>query len=284
MGYERRAFTCFRGESLDKTFPKGMSYEHGTSMKLWDKIEIIEPHPTVYISEIDTIVIADLHLGYEGIMAEQGIFIPKVQFEKEMKILREIMNKQKTSRIIICGDIKHEFSETSYHEFIEVTDLFKFLRGHFREVIALKGNHDNYLIRVTKQHDVALHDELELGDFYFMHGHEVPEGLPTTGATHIVMAHEHPAIVLYDEVGGREKLDCFLYGNIDDKKLLVLPAFSTFAEGSQVNAIPREELLSPILRELVDVDDLRAIGIAEEIGCLEFPELRKLKPQARLKF
>ncbi|MDI6820285.1 MAG: metallophosphoesterase [Candidatus Hodarchaeaceae archaeon] len=249
-------------------------------MKLWDKIEIIEPYPAVYIPEIDSIAIADLHLGYEGIMAEQGIFVPKVQFEKEMKILKEIMDKQKSGRIVICGDIKHEFSETSYHEFIEVTDLLTFLRGHLREVIALKGNHDNYLIRVTRRHGIALYDELELGDFYFMHGHEVPERLLTAEATYIIMAHEHPAIVLYDEVGGREKLDCFLYGNVNDKKLLVLPAFSTFAEGSQVNTIPREELLSPILRELVDVDNLRAIGIAEEVGCLEFPELRRLRPQA----
>jgi hypothetical protein len=246
-------------------------------MRLWDKIELIEPYPAVYISEIDALVIADLHLGYEGIMAEQGILIPKVQFEKEMKILKEILGRRKSERIILCGDIKHEFSETSYHEFIEVTDLFEFLRARFREVITLKGNHDNYLIRVTRRHDVALYDELELGDFYFMHGHKVPKGLSTTKAGHIIMAHEHPALVLYDEVGGKEKLDCFLHGELGEKRLLVLPAFSTLAEGSQVNAIPPEELLSPILRELVDINELKAIGITAETGCLEFPELKKLR-------
>jgi putative SbcD/Mre11-related phosphoesterase len=246
-------------------------------MELWGEIEILEPWPAIYVRKIDAIVIADLHLGYEGIMAEQGIFIPKVQFEREMEILKKIVERQKAGLVIICGDIKHEFSETSYHEFIEVTELFKFLRENFREVIAIKGNHDNYLIRVTRRHDVKLFDEFEVGDFFFLHGHTMPRDLEAVKARYVIMAHEHPAIMLYDEVGGKEKLDCFLYGDFDDKRLVVLPAFSTLAEGSQINVIPREELLSPILRDLVDVDELKVVGLAPEVGCLEFPRLKKLR-------
>ncbi|MEM3572070.1 MAG: phosphoesterase, partial [Candidatus Bathyarchaeia archaeon] len=91
-------------------------------MKILENIELIDCFPAIYIESIDSMVIADLHLGYEGIMAEQGFFIPKVQFKKEMDMLSKIINKKKANRIIINGDIKHEFSETSYHEFIEVSD------------------------------------------------------------------------------------------------------------------------------------------------------------------
>ena len=246
-------------------------------MKLWGKVELLEPYPAVYIPSLNAIALADLHLGYEGIMAEQGIFIPKTQFEKEMHILRAILERQKARSVILCGDVKHEFSETSYHEFIEVTELFIFLRERFEEVVVIKGNHDNYLVRVTKKHGIAFHDEFEFGEFYFLHGHRMPELLEGSKARHVIMAHEHPAIVLYDEVGGKEKVDCFLHGSLGGRHLLVLPAFSTLAEGSQVNAVPREELLSPILRELVDVNELKAIGVSEETGCLEFPELGKLR-------
>jgi hypothetical protein len=241
-----------------------------------DGIEIIEPYPAIYLASIDAIVIADLHLGYEGIMAEQGAFIPKVQFEQEMAALKEIVKLRRAGRIVIDGDVKHEFSDTSYHEFVEVTSLFEFLRKNFDEVIVIKGNHDNYIARVTSRHGVALHQELELGDFFFIHGHRMPD-LSKIKARRVVMAHEHPAIVLSDEVGGREKVSCFLYGKLGGKKLLVLPAFSTLAEGSQVNALPREELLSPILRELVDVDEMKVIGIAPETGCLEFQNLGLLR-------
>jgi putative SbcD/Mre11-related phosphoesterase len=246
-------------------------------MRLWDKIEIIDPYPAVYLPEVDVLAIADLHLGYEGIMAEQGVFIPKVQFEKEMHVLKEILGKREAKRIVICGDVKHEFSETSYHEFVEVNELFKFLKENFEETFVVKGNHDNYLTRVTRRYGIALNDFLKIGQFFFMHGHILPKDFRKTRLGYIIMGHEHPAIVLYDEVGSKEKLNCFLYGQINGGGILVLPAFSTLAEGSQVNAIPREDLLSPILRGHVDVDSLKVIAISPEVGLLEFPELRKIR-------
>jgi hypothetical protein len=173
--------------------------------------------------------------------------------------------------------VKHEFSETSYHEFVEVTRLFEFLRRHFRETVVLKGNHDNYLIRVTKKHGAELHEEWELGDFYFFHGHRLPSGLDESGARFIVMAHEHPAIALFDELGTKEKVGCFLYGTVKGRNLLVLPAFSTLAAGSEVNLTPKEDLLSPFLRQRVEIDNLYVVGIAPETGCLKFPKLQKLR-------
>ncbi len=246
-------------------------------MKLWEKIEIITPYPAAYIRELDAIVIADLHLGYEGIMAEQGIFVPKVQFEQEMRTLKSILEQKDASTIIVCGDVKHEFSETSYHEFVEVSDFLGFLGERFDEVLVLKGNHDNYLIRITRKHGAKLFDELEMDDFYFLHGHRAPPSLSKSRSGYVVMGHEHPSIALFDEVGTKEKVDCFLYGRMKDKRLLVLPAFSTLAGGSEVNLIPREELLSPVLREMTNIDELKAVGISVEVGCLPLPELWKLK-------
>lgn len=242
-------------------------------MKL-NKMEIIEPYPSVYIPKIDAIVIADLHLGYEGIAAEQGMFIPKVQFKKELHVLRKIIEKQEARRIIINGDVKHEFSETSYHEFKEVSDLLEFLKEKFEEVILIKGNHDNFIARVTKRFDVKLCGELELGDFYFFHGHKIPEKFSSVKVEHAIVAHEHPAIALFDEIGTKEKISCFLFGEIKGRKITVLPAFSPLAYGSEVNLIPSSELLSPVLRA-TDIEKFRVIGISEETGCLDFGELEK---------
>jgi hypothetical protein len=240
-------------------------------MKL-DSIEIIEPYPAIFIKEIDAIVISDLHLGYEGIMAEQGIFMPKVQFKKEMEMLTKIMEK-KASNFVIAGDVKHEFSETTYHEFKEVGDLFQSLKN-FDRVILIKGNHDNYIIYTTRKYGVELYDELLLGDFLFVHG---DKPIKERGGKYVIMGHEHPAIALFDEIGAKEKISCFLYGDMEDRKILVMPAFSYLAQGSEVNTVPRGELLSPILRDM-DVDSLRIIGVSEETGCLDFGELKRLRP------
>ncbi len=246
-------------------------------MKIWGRIEIIEPHPAIYIEELEAVAIADLHLGYEGILAEKGIFLPKTQFKKEMEMLLEILERKKVKRVIINGDIKHEFSETSYHEFKEVGDMLAFLKARCQEVILIKGNHDNYIARVSNRFGVKLYEELEVGDYHFLHGHRTPTYLK---ASHLIIAHEHPAIILYDDVGGREKINCLLYGDIklkgESKKIAVLPAFSTLAMGSEVNLIPHQELLSPILRE-IDVEKLKVIGISRDVGCLDFQELGRLR-------
>jgi hypothetical protein len=240
-----------------------------------DDIEIIEPYPAVFIEAIDALIISDLHLGYEGIMAEQGIFMPKVQFKKEMNALGEILEKRRASNFIIVGDIKHEFSDTTYHEFREVREIFKFLKEKFGRVVLIKGNHDNYIIYTTRKYDIELYDELLIGDFLFVHG---DRPIKDERGKYIVMGHEHPAIALFDEIGVKEKLNCFLYGKIGRKKLLVMPAFSYLAQGSEVNMIPRSELLSPILRE-ADIDKMRVIAVSEDIGCLDFGELGKIRPE-----
>jgi len=246
-------------------------------MKL-NGVEIIEPYPAVYIPEIDAIAIADLHLGYEGIAAEQGMLIPKVQFKKELRMLEGIIDRQEAARIIINGDLKHEFSETSYHEFREVSDLLEFLEKKFEEVFVIKGNHDNFIIRVTRRFNVKLHDEFRLGDFYFLHGHRIPGEFSSVKANHVIIAHEHPAIALFDEIGAKEKMDCFLAGKMNDgRKIVVLPAFSPLAYGSEVNLIPRSALLSPVLRGHVDTEKLRVIGTSRETGCLDFGELGRLR-------
>jgi hypothetical protein len=236
---------------------------------------MVEPFPALYIQDLKTLVIADLHLGIEGISAEQGMFIPKVQLQKILEDMRELISKQRAERILINGDIKHEFSETSYHEFKEVARFFEFLAQNFEEVIMVKGNHDNFIFRVTNKYDVKLYEEVGMGDYFFIHGHKNKD-LKTVKQRNIIIAHEHPSIILHTELGVKEKIKCFLYGRIKNKNFLVMPAFSYFAEGTGINHIPKQELLSPLLREL-DIDRMKVVGILEKERYLPFPEISKLR-------
>ena len=89
------------------------------------------------------------------------------------------------------------------------------------------------------------------------------------------MGHEHPAVELASGTM-REKVKCFLYGRVNGRRLVVLPAYSTLMEGTEINNLPREELLSPFLRS-VDVNQLKCLGIDEELSFLELPEVGKLR-------
>ena len=122
-------------------------------MKIFNKIETIEPFPAIKINSLDLIAIADLHLGYETAAAEQGIFIPKIQYKKTIQNINKILSEKKAKRILINGDIKHEFTETKYHEYKEVDNLLKYLQKRFEEIIIIKGNHDTFISRITKKYD-----------------------------------------------------------------------------------------------------------------------------------
>jgi len=249
-------------------------------MELFRGIEIIENFPALYIEKISAVVIADLHLGFEGIAAEEGIFIPKIQFKKELEVIKKIAKKysKKAQRIIINGDLKHEFSETTYHEFAEVKEMLEFLSSKFKEIIFVKGNHDNFIARITSKFGIPTHDIVALENFLFFHGHKMSREISTTKEDFIVIGHEHPTLALYDEVGGKEKLKCFLFGfNKNLKKnIIVLPAFSYLAQGSDVNIVPKNELLSPLF-DIVDIDALNAAGISEEAGVLEFGKIKEIR-------
>ncbi|MDY6776654.1 MAG: metallophosphoesterase [Candidatus Nanohaloarchaea archaeon] len=268
-------------------------------MEIFDRFEIVEPFPAVYDPELDAVAVSDLHLGLESLMADQGVLMPKFQLEEMKEDLEKILEEKEPERLVVCGDVKHEFSETSYGEREEVQELLDFLAGKVEEVLLVKGNHDNYLIYAVDDYEnVELEDRFVLGDVVFVHGHEILEDLETLDADYVVMGHEHPAVVMEDEVGIEEKLPAFLYGEMgeserrpdnregkedsqsavhDGRKLLVLPAFSKLAEGSKVNRVDEDRLLSPVLKKKVDIGSMKAVGVDRDAGLFEFPELGKMR-------
>jgi hypothetical protein len=247
-------------------------------VKIYGEVEVVEPYPAVYIPSIDSIVLAELHLGYEEAMVEQGLFLPRVQLRKEMEMLGGILEKRKAERIIVNGDFKHEFSRGGYREYKEIGEMLDFLQDSFREVKLVRGNHDNFLISPAKTRGVELVEHYTLGDYYFIHGHKVPVDFGSGEAGNVVIAHEHPAVAIYDEIGVKEKIPCFLHGEMGDgRKILVLPAFSPLFQGSEVNTIPPGELLSPVLKNYVEVDELEVVGISPAAGALRFSKLGILR-------
>jgi putative SbcD/Mre11-related phosphoesterase len=97
------------------------------------------------------------------------------------------------------------------------------------------GNHDRGIEQALGATGTKF---LECGRFVLAHG-DVP--LPSGNERMAVIGHEHPAIGLGDGVRGA-RFPCFLWG----PALLVLPAFSKWAAGSDVRS---GRSLSPIARE-----------------------------------
>jgi len=246
-------------------------------MKLFEDVEIINGHKAIYIQDLDLVVISDLQLGEELYLAEEkGIFVPQVQLKEIKKELNDIFKKVKAKRILINGDLKHEFGEASRQEWREVIDFVEFLRKRVKEIIVVRGNHDNYLLNIASKINLQVFDPFYLEKGYlFTHGHKkisYPKEFHT-----LIIGHEEPAIILkegFDKI----KLPALLYGKMKNgKRIICLPAFSYLSSGTEVNAVDKEDLLSPILKEDVEIDDLEVIGIDKEVGSLKFGKIKDIK-------
>ncbi len=254
-----------------------------------NNIEIVEGYPAIYIRDEDALCIADLHLGYEeALAASSGIALPSRQLKDVERKLESAITKckNKISQLIINGDLKHVFSESSKQEWREVPMFIEFALNFVEEIILVRGNHDTFLGPLKRFTKIKIVNELCKGNIVFSHGH-TKDFLRNKGirkeereARNIVVAHEHPFLILGDRVGARVRLPCFLTGKLKryEKNLIVMPAFSPLAGGTAVNIASQEDFLSPILKsDEVDLDEMEVYAVDEEIGTLEFPALRKWK-------
>lgn len=244
-------------------------------MEIFD-FKTIDSLPCLYFKENDLLMVSDLHLGLEESLTKDGNYVPKHQMEDIREDIQKAKEKTNASRILVNGDIKNEFATARYSEAKEIKQFFRFIEKEFDEVILIKGNHDRFVEGALSEFSIDPLDFYLEDGLLFTHGHisleelEVEEDYST-----VVIGHEHPALALEDEIGTREKVDCFLYGENNGLKLVVMPAFSPISNGTAVNETPQSELLSPILKNNFDVGELKAAAVSREAGLFDFPKLKK---------
>jgi putative SbcD/Mre11-related phosphoesterase len=233
-------------------------------MEIARGVEILEGLPVLYIRDLSAIVCTDLHLGYEGVSADRGVFLPKANLRHIKEELKDAISRTGAERIIVDGDIKNEFSHVHVEEFNETREFVDFLRYSLglKAITLIKGNHDNFIDRLKEPFGMELYtQEALIGGYLFFHGEEVPH---EKGGKLLIMGHVHPSIAIYNRLGAKEKLKCFLHGRMKDKReILVLPAMNFFAAGFSVNAERGIGRLAPVFRDMLDVDSMEALCIGE---------------------
>lgn len=176
---------------------------------------MIELHPSgaLWLPEQGTALIADLHLGFAWAQRRRGELWPLTDAGAKEK-LAALCRDLNPQTLVLVGDIIHAPNPGP-----EEAKLIAETLAVHPHIICVAGNHDrgqNY------------QPEWRCAGIRAIHGDHLPPAPEADTLT--VVGHFHPVMKLRDAAQIKRRHRAFLHGN----GLLVLPAFSPFASGTDM--------------------------------------------------
>jgi len=222
------------------------------------------------------LVVADLHIGIESELREQGINTAS-QTQIMTNRLITLCKKYKSKEIVLLGDIKHNIPSLTIQERKDVINFLETIQ-QYGIIHIISGNHDGNIQRITPT-SITIHpsDGFILENIGFVHGHRWPSE-EIMRCEQIIMAHTHPTIMLTDRLEYKTFEPCWLkaktiqdkledrYPDSKESQILVTPAFNPLCGGISVN---REGIMGPI-GKIIDVENT-------EVYLLDGSDLGKVK-------
>ena len=223
------------------------------------EIQPIPNEPALFIKNKQILVVADLHIGIESQLREQGLHASS-QTQKMIDQLLSICKKYKPKEIILLGDIKHNIPSATIQERRDVRNFLKLIE-EFGTIHIIPGNHDGFIKKLSPD-EIIIHpsDGFIIENVGFVHGHRWPSE-EIMRCEQIITAHTHPTIMFTDRLGYRTFESCWIkgmflknklkekYPNSTYPEILVMPAFNPLCGGLAAN---QEGITGPI-GKIIDI-------------------------------
>lgn len=205
----------------------------GEEFELW-------PHKAVYWKRINTLLLADLHLGKINHFRKSGIPVPPKANDKNIENLVELVQQLKPERVICLGDLFHSHYNPEWEVFGEVVKYFKTIS--FELVL---GNHDIMSDLQYQRKGITLHDQLVIGDFIFTH-HPLED---IQVEQYNIAGHLHPGVHLSGKGKQSLTLPCFYFGANQG----LLPAFGMFTGLACIKPKKNDKIFAILEDRVIDL-------------------------------
>ena len=244
-------------------------------LEIAEGIYAVADLPVLYVPRFRTLIVADIHLGFEEEMSSKGIYLPRVQLKKACEIVERAASITRANTLIVAGDLKHKFEKLGRREAKDVREFVEFATKIFDRIVLVRGNHDTFVYWLRRKYGIEIYDKLWLGDILVVHGHRELD--PYDNPKIVVLGHEHPSITLRDVLGSLSKVPCFLVTPLRRGCIaVVLPACGVYQSGTPVTTM-RETYLSPILRMEAVLEEAQPFALIEGEGLFALPRLKDLE-------
>ena len=191
-----------------------------------------------------TLIAADLHVGKTGHFRKEGIGVPQAVYKDDLHRLLSQILFFKAEQLIIVGDLTHSIVNREM-------DLFRKWRKDFSSlhVQLVKGNHDILDNKWYAEADITVSNEpYAMRKFIFVHDILKPK-LAAQPGKYIFSGHVHPSVTIRGRGRQALKFPCFYF----TKDYCVLPAFSRFTGGYDVEPAKTDKIFAVIEKDLMPI-------------------------------
>jgi len=224
-------------------------------------IQPIHQTPALFIKEKKMLILADLHIGIENELQEQGLHVSS-QLPQMWYMIKKLYDDYQPKDIVLLGDIKHSIPQTPFHEKKQLRRFFSDL-NNLGNIHIIPGNHDGN-IKWYLPEDVILHesDGTVLDSIGLVHGHRWPKK-SVLQASYLLMGHTHPTVMLQDRLKYETYESCWVKTRLNLEKtkerypsfnptleIIILPAFNPLCGGLAVN---KDGIMGP-MNNIIDQD------------------------------
>jgi len=183
-------------------------------------LEPVKNYPALLHTEKQhkTLIIADLHLGWEINLAQKGIHIPSQTTKILQKLLR-IISITNPKTLIILGDVKHTIAKAEPGEWKDIPEFFEAISAEIDDVRVIRGNHDGNLEPLLpKSVELQPSTGIALDAMGLFHGHTWP-AKELLNSKVLIMGHVHPTLSFRDALGFQITTPVWIKIGLDNRKL-----------------------------------------------------------------
>lgn len=210
--------------------------------------------PALFIKEKQMLVLADLHIGIENELQQQGLHVSS-QYPQMWYMINKLCMDYQPKEIVLLGDIKHSIPQTPFHEKKQLRTFFQQL-SDLASIHIIPGNHDGN-IKWYLSEEIILHgsDGAIFDGLGCVHGHRWPKER-VMNASYLLLGHTHPTVMLQDRLKYETYESCWIKTRLNKEQtrlhydsfnpqmeIIVLPAFNPLCGGMAVN---KEGIMGPM--------------------------------------
>jgi len=229
---------------------------------------IVPSKPALILEgEKKSLIVTDIHIGFENTLASNEIFIGKNSTINEtIQELLEMIDKEKPDSVVLLGDVKSSIKSISRNEWDEVPMFFEKIREKC-DVILVPGNHDANIQKLVPD-NISMISSTGMVDenILLTHGHT----MPSENFSHvdkIIMGHIHPVFFQEDSIinGQRvwisikTKKENIFPNKSGELEIIVIPSFNKYFYATHRKKYKKS--ISPIINKIKSISRARIVTL-----------------------